>query len=237
MWKAPSEGHTEYDKYYKRRREFRRDLLRDFPEWHFDGKFIGETSMPPHGVQFELRKVWELASKREVDKAKRILRKMSEYFSLRAERLEAAFEDGGYSYGDSRGVSVRVEYTQRELENKKAQAMPVKLMVKALDSLQKRLSSLHVCEYPKCANGKKHFFKAYPNQRYCCVEHEKKAKAMRKAPKEYTRPESDIQKIRIGMEKKWAARRRAAKRKTATSAEAVSKGVTHQALRKLPAKR
>lgn len=182
MYKAPAPAAVceKYDEYRERLRKFRRTLRRDFPEWHYSdgprvGQFVGGKGNPTpselredwrrgYSIQSELRKVWELASKREADKAKRELRKISELFLCKAERALAPTDSWYY------------------LDPK--EAATVRQMVKTLEWLQRRVGSLKVCKNPKCATTRKYFFNINPNDRYCSKRCEMVAKALRKAKRD-----------------------------------------------------
>jgi hypothetical protein len=218
---APAEVHVEYDEYRKRIMEFRRALRRDFPEWHYSGgsrvgEFVGGrgNSTPSemreawdidNSIQFKLRKVWKLASTGEADKAKRELRKMSEHFVLKAERALSATASW-YSLEKH-----EKEVVPREPQPKEAATL--RQMVETLEWLQRRLGSLKVCKNPKCASGRKYFFKVYPNDRYCCTRCTTKAKAVRQAKRdvESSKPskvpnftEEHRKNMAIAAEKRWA---------------------------------
>jgi hypothetical protein len=206
---APAEVRAEYDEYRKRLMEFRRALRRDFPEWHYaDGSRVGwfvggEGSHTPSelreawqrddSIQRKLRKVWKLASTGEADKAKRELRRMSEYFMHRAELV--------------------LETTVSPRKTRLKEAATLRQMVETLEWLQRRLGSLKVCGNPKCASGRKWFFKIYPNDRYCCARCIAKAKALRQAKRDAesqkplkvpTFTEEHRKKMAIAAEKRWA---------------------------------
>ena len=225
-WKAPAPSavRAEYDVFRKRLRGFQRALRSDFPEWHFSegarkGQFVGgegslarpeqrRKGIQDGSLQDDLRKVWRLASEREADKAKRKLRKMSEGFMRKAER--ALSTTASYSMLGKH----EKEAVPRKPRPKEAAALTQ--MVETLEWLQNRLGSLHVCENPKCASGRKYFFKIYPNDRYCCTRCIGIAKALRKAERDAQKPKkvptfSDETRHRMGLaaEKRWAKKREA----------------------------
>jgi hypothetical protein len=171
---------AEYENFLKTLREFQLALRRDFPEWHYSdgprvGLFVGGEGNPTpselredwaraYSLQSELRKMWELASKREADKAKREFRNILELFIHKAERALAPPDSWYY------------------LDPK--EAATVRQMVETLKWMQGRLRSLKVCQNPKCASGRKYFFKIYPNDRYCSKICKIVAKALRKAKRD-----------------------------------------------------
>src|ERR1017187_8557351 len=73
---------AEYDEYQKRLREFILALRRDFPEWHFHSyelhrregftyKCAGDFVADFRRLQDDLRRVWELVLRKEMDEAMR----------------------------------------------------------------------------------------------------------------------------------------------------------------------
>ncbi len=207
---APAAVRAEYDEIMKPRREFQRALRRDFPEWHYsDGSLVRQFvggEVPTHGaIQPELRDVWQLASAGEAAKAKRKLRRVSESFVRKAER---ALSTTASWYN--------LEKHEKEVvprEPRPKEAATLRQMEESLEWLQRRLGSLKVCENPKCASGRKYFFKVYPNDRYCCTRCIAKAKALRQAKRDAesqkpskmpTFTEEHRKKMAIAAEKRWA---------------------------------
>ena len=225
--RAPSAAHDAYDGYRKRLWEFRRSLRRDFPEWHFSdgsrvGQFVGKEgshSIKPdprlavldRSIQRELREVWNLASTKQPEKAKRKLWRMSEHFMRDAERM---LETVG-----TRSTREKPEGEAYQLEAKPQSAAVLSQMAKTLDWLQTRLGRLKICENPKC-HGRKYFFKVYNNDRYCCPKCVARAKALRDAKrtpkKEPTKSEETRYKMKIAAEERWAKRKRDERRKGST---------------------
>ena len=84
--------------------------------------------------------------------------------------------------------------------------------METLEWLQRRVGSLKVCENPKCASGRKYFFKVYPNDRYCCRRCIAIAKALRQAKrdaesqkprKEPAFTEEHCRNMSIAQQKRW----------------------------------
>jgi hypothetical protein len=204
QWRAPApiEVRKEYREVIKPRLKFQFGLRRDFPEWHFHshqhpvvgggtktirGSFVADGRK----VQDDLRRVWELASAKKHDEAKRILLRLKMQFSY---RLKKAEEQEPHSKGRERD--------ERAL----------RLMVETLEWLQNRLGRLKVCENPKCTTERKYFFRDYSNDRYCCRKCGLKAKALRQAkrdaesqkpPKDSPFTDKTRENMAIAAEKRW----------------------------------
>lgn len=202
-----------YDDYLKRLREFILALRRDFPEWHFHSyelhrregftyKCAGDFVADFRRLQDDLRRVWELVLRKEMDEAMRSLLQIKIWFSGYLNNLER-----------QQPRSNSWEHDKRAVE----------LMVETLAWLQKKLRKLKVCENPKC-RWRKYFFKYNNsnNQRYCHTKCGAKAKALRnalRAPKEYKLSEETREKMSIAMQKSWAKRKRAERRKGSSPPE------------------
>lgn len=203
-WEAPAPAavRAEYDEFMKPRREFQRALRRDFPEWHFHSykhpvvgggtvTMHGEFAANPKRLQEDLRRVWALASTKKTDEAKSSLLRLKMQFS--------------------RGLK-KVEQQDPHLNGWEHDKRAWGLMVESLEWLQNRLGRLKVCENPKCATGRKYFFRDYSNDKYCCSKCVLKAKVLRqaerdaesqKARKEPTKPALTREKMSISQTKRW----------------------------------
>lgn len=182
-WTEPRPGaaRVEFDKLIKQRRKFQSELRRDFPEWHYSSgphlkQFVGGEVGVHGAIQPELRKVWETASAGEIEKVKRQLRKLSERFTAQAAKA-FGMTSNWYSI-DQKAAEVVPRSPRRK------DAATLRLMVETLEWLQGRLRSLKVCENPKCATGRRYFFKVYPNDRYCSNRCTTIAKALRQAKRD-----------------------------------------------------
>lgn len=203
----PTSVRAEYGEHKKRLRDFRLSLRRDFPEWHFHDysvsaeggdsiKLMGQFVAWEKWFQDDLRRIWELASQKESDKATtRLL-----YVKMKASRWLK-----------------KVEEQHPRLNGWQQDKRAWELMVQTLRWLEGRLGSLKVCGNPKCSSRSKYFFKVYNNDRYCSRTCTSKAKASREAKRDaesqkptkvYKLSKEHRRNMSIAAEKRWASRKR-----------------------------
>lgn len=204
---APDAVRRERWENYEPLRKFRRELRRDFPEWHHTAgpsreQFVVPIEGSQNAIQPDLRKVWAFASEGNAEKAKRTLRGMTDRFARQAERFLS-------TTSWRRNLETREEEVT-SCEARLEEARTFKQMVKTLEWLERRLGSLKVCENPKCTSNKKYFFKVYPNDRYCSDRCTAKAKALRQAERDaaFKKPRKVPTKSALTLEKMSASQRK-----------------------------